>query len=261
VTEHVERLRKRGLQVWQIPLDEIHTISGFNPRTTKNTKDIDDLKAFMRLSKNRRNLPPIRLVERGGTLFLVQGHRRLRAARELAAEGELITYLNGVIEPDADEYTLLAGAMAENQGLNLTPVEEARAFARMIDKGGWSVAEIAEKVGRSQAHIYNRLKLLEGSRKIQTALSEGTLTPSEAVDIVKRAEKRGVSQGAVLKVHRVTKRARSQVRYHRGTTENHIRSVVGPLVEEYGVELVLDVIRATPAFFAEAEVEASDIDI
>ena len=249
-------VHKRGLDVWRIPLDEIHTIAGFNPRTHKNTKDIHDLKEFMRSPRNRRNLPPIRLVQRGGKLYLIQGHRRLRAARELAGEGELIQYLNGIIEPDADEYTLLAGTIAENQGLALTPIEEARAYGRMITRGGWSVTEIAERVGRSVTHIYNRLKLLESSRRVQSALEIGAISTTEAIEVVKTAQARGLPQSTVLKVHRFTKDARRQARYHRGTAENHIRSVVGPLVEKYGVALVIEVIQGTEVFFAgESEAE------
>lgn len=254
-------VRKRGLAVWQVPLDEIHTLAGFNPRTARNTRDVEDLKEFMRSPRNRRNLPPIRLIERAGMLYLIQGHRRLRAARELAAEGELIGYLHGVIEPDADDFTLLAGAIAENQGVALTAIEEARAFGRMVVKGGWSVVEIAERVGRSVAHIYNRLKLLESSKKVRSALEEGAISATEAVEVVKTAERRGLPQATVLKVHRFTKDARRQARYHRGTAENHIRSVVGPLVEAYGVAMVIEVIQATEIFFADVDTATTSVEI
>ena len=245
--------RKRGLTVWQIPLEDIHTISGFNPRTRQNTMDVADLKEYMRLPKNRRNLPPIRLVKRSGKLYLIQGHRRLRAARELTQEGELIPYLNGIIEPDADEYTLLAGALAENQGMNLTPIEEARAFMRMVTKGGWNVQEIAQHIGKSPTHVYNRLKLVESGKKVQSALEEGRLSVAEALKVVQQARKRGVTEASVLKVHEATKANRARARSHRGTDENYIRGIVGPLIEEFGVELVLEVIQATPAFFADGE--------
>ena len=241
--------RKRGLTVWQIPLGEIHTISGFNPRTHQNTRDVADLKDYMRSPKNRRNLPPIRLVKRGGKLYLIQGHRRLRAARELTQEGEVIPYLNGIIEPDADEYTLLAGALAENQGMNLTPIEEARAFLRMVNKGGWSAQEIAQHIGKSITHVYNRLKLVESSKKVRSAVEEGLITPTEALKVVQQAKKRGVTEASVLKTHQATKVNRLRARSHRGTDENYIRGIVGPLIEEFGVELVIEVIQATPAFF------------
>lgn len=253
--------RKRGLTVWQIPLDEIHTIAGFNPRTRHNTMDVADLKDYMRSPRNRRNLPPIRLVKRGSKLYLIQGHRRLRAARELTQEGEVIPYLHGIIEPDADEYTLLAGALAENQGMNLTPIEEARAFLRMVNKGGWNVQEIAAHIGKSPTHVYNRLKLVESGKKVQSAVEEGMLSATEALKVIKQARQRGVTQASVLKTHQETKYNRARARSHRGTDENYIRGIVGPLIEEFGVDLVIEVIQATPAFFAEGAEPVVSLEI
>jgi len=251
----------RGQVIWRLPIEQIQTISNFNPRSAKNTNDVDDLMEYMKSPKNRRNLPPIRVVERQGTYFLTQGHRRLKAARKLNEEGVNVPYLLGVIEADADEFHLLAAAIAENQGLPLTPMEEAKAFRKMLDKGGWSVAELAQHVGKSGQHVYNRLHLLRSGPSVQKALDEGAIAVKDAVDIVKRADRTGVRQGQALRVHRSVKVDRRKLRQHRQTEENEIRSTLLPLVDTHGYEKVLQVLESIPEFLADRDLAAGQAPV
>lgn len=244
---------RKDATVWRIPLEAIHTIAGFNPRGAKNTNEVEDLMNFMRHRKNRRKLTPIHLVERQGMLYLTQGHRRLKAAQKLCQEGVNVSWLPGFIDDDADEFILLAEAMAENQGVPLTALEEARTYKKMLDKGGWSVQEVSTKTGRSPQHIYNRLHLLDASPALQRAVADGKISMTQAVKVVKKARDTGQTQAQVLRVHQASHVDLRANPGHRATVMNHIRGLILPLVDRYGYALVLEVLESIPGFLEEKE--------
>ena len=66
-----------------------------------------------------------------------------------------------VVRDADDRDTLLLGLVENVAREDLTPVEEARAYAVLLDEFGLSLGEIAERVGRSKPSVSNRLRLLE----------------------------------------------------------------------------------------------------
>ena len=111
----------------------------------------------------------------GGMYELVAGERRWRAAR---AAG-LATVPALVRETDERDSLLLA--LVENAAReDLSPLEEARAYAVLHDEFGLSLGEIAERVGRSQPAVSNKLRLLELPDDVTAHLDEGRLTEGHA---------------------------------------------------------------------------------
>src|SRR5439155_22489020 len=91
-----------------------------------------------------------------GGYELIAGERRWRAARE-AGVGSVPALVR---EPDDRDSVLLA--LVENVAREqLAPVEEARAYAVLVDEFELSLGEVAERVGRSKPAVSNRLRLLE----------------------------------------------------------------------------------------------------
>lgn len=112
----------------------------------------------------------------GGARYeLIAGERRLRAAREAGLET-----VPAVVRPADDRDTLLLGLVENVARENLTPVEEARAYAVLSDEFGLSLGEIGEQVGRSKPSVSNRLRLLELPDEVLGMLDRQLLTEGHA---------------------------------------------------------------------------------
>ena len=79
-----------------------------------------------------------------------------------------------------DRDTLLLGLVENVARENLSPVEEARAYASLIDEFELSLGEVAERVGRSKPSVSNRVRLLELPEDVLWMLARGDLTEGHA---------------------------------------------------------------------------------
>jgi ParB family chromosome partitioning protein len=116
----------------------------------------------------------VRPREAGG-YELIAGERRWRAAREAG-----VPTLPALVR-DADERDALLLGLVENVAREqLSPVEEARAYALLLDEFGLSLGEIGERVGRSKPSVSNRLRLLELPDDVLAMLERGELSEGHA---------------------------------------------------------------------------------
>ena len=120
-------------------------------------------------------LQPLTVRDRGGFYELVAGERRLRAAR-IAGLREVPCLVAEVGEEDA---ALLA--LIENlQRRDLDYMEEAAAIARLIGRYGLSQQQAADKLGKSQPAIANKLRLLRLAPPVIDCLRQYGLTERHA---------------------------------------------------------------------------------
>ena len=91
-----------------------------------------------------------------GGYELIAGERRWRAAREAGIDD-----LPAVVREADDRETLLLGLVENVAREDLSPVEEARAYAVLIDEFDLSLGDVAERVGKSKPTVSNRIRLLE----------------------------------------------------------------------------------------------------
>ncbi len=102
---------------------------------------------------------------------LIAGERRLRAARLAGLE-----YIPALVRP-ADEIASLEIALAENVAReDLNSIEEAQAYASLVDEFGLTHERVAELVGRSRAAVSNLLRLLELPDEVRLMLEQGELS-------------------------------------------------------------------------------------
>jgi ParB family transcriptional regulator, chromosome partitioning protein len=120
-------------------------------------------------------LQPVVVRPRPEGYELIAGERRWRAAR---AAG-LATVPALVREAD-DRETLLLGLVENVARKQLSPVEEARAYAMLIDDFKLSLGEVAGRVGRSKPAVSNRVRLLELSEDVLELLAGGQLSEGHA---------------------------------------------------------------------------------
>lgn len=156
----------------RIPVDLVDP----NPRQPRSLVHDDALKGLADSVRERGVLQPV-LVRplRGGRYELIAGERRWRAAREAGVE-----ILPALVRDADDRDSLLLGLIENVAREELSPVEEARAYALLTDEFGLSLGEIAERVGGSKPGVSNRVRLLELSDDILSMVERGELTEGHA---------------------------------------------------------------------------------
>ncbi|MCA9653725.1 MAG: ParB/RepB/Spo0J family partition protein [Myxococcales bacterium] len=106
---------------------------------------------------------------------IVAGERRWRAAQQ-AGLHEVPVVVRRV---DDDERLELA--LVENiQRADLNPIEEARAYAQLLQLRGWTQEQLAERVGKDRSTVANALRLLRLPDKVQELVREGRLSMGHA---------------------------------------------------------------------------------
>lgn len=150
----------------------------------------DDLGALEELAKSILDvgiLQPIVARRHAGELVIVMGHRRHAAAKLAGLRKVPVIIRATAMDPD----DVLAAMLVENgQRLDLDPIEEARALARLKRNDKATDQLLAERISKSQAYVSGRLALLSLTPQQQAAVRAGTLS-------LHRAVKLGRDQGGV----------------------------------------------------------------
>ncbi len=156
----------------QLPVDAIHP----NPRQPRRRFDSDAGAGLADSVRAAGVVQPVLVRPRtAGGYELIAGERRWRAARD----AKLKTVPAVVREAD-DRETLLLGLVENVAREDLSPVEEARAFAVVLDEFGLSLGDLAERVGKSKPAVSNRVRLLELPEDVLKMVERGQLTEGHA---------------------------------------------------------------------------------
>jgi ParB family chromosome partitioning protein len=111
----------------------------------------------------------------GGGYELIAGERRWRAAREAG-----VAAVPAVVREADDREALLLGLVENVAREQLSPVEEARAYAVLLDEFELSLGDVCAQVGKSKPTVSNRLRLLELPDDVLAMLDRGELTEGHA---------------------------------------------------------------------------------
>jgi ParB family chromosome partitioning protein len=110
---------------------------------------------------------------------IVAGHRRAAALRKLRW-----TTTEVIIRPPMRPDEVLAAMLIENgQRAGLDPIEEARAIRTLGAQHGWTDAEVARKIGRSQNYVSRRLALLQLDPDEQERIRAGEMGLTAGSDL------------------------------------------------------------------------------
>lgn len=133
-------------------------------------------------------ISPITVRRVGERYVIIAGERRWRAAR-MAGLSEI-----PVIIISADDKKAAEIALVENiQRSDLNPVEEAQAYAALIDQYGMTQEEVAEQIGKSRSSVTNSLRLLDLPDAVLSMLAAGKLSSGHAKVLL------GIKDGEKLK--------------------------------------------------------------
>ena len=109
---------------------------------------------------------------------ILAGERRYRASL-LAG----LTSIPAVVKQLSDQEMMVQSIIENLQRENLNPIEEARAFESLVEKG-FTHAEIADKMGKSRPHISNSIRLLSLPEQILSEVENGKLSQAHARSLV-----------------------------------------------------------------------------
>ena len=159
-------------QVQEIAVDEIRA-NRYQPRQNFDEAALEDLSESIRQYGILQPLIVRRLPEKG--YELIAGERRLRAARKAGLE-KVPALVREYNDAEISEIALIENIQREN--LNI--IEEAEAYAFLMQNFQLTQEMLAKKVGRSRPHIANSLRLLELAEPVQDKLIAGELLMGQA---------------------------------------------------------------------------------
>ena len=106
---------------------------------------------------------------------IIAGERRFRALQSLQK-----SHADVIIRDMSDEETAVVALIENIQRENLSVVEEAEAYKKLLEIGNTTQSELAKSLGKSQSFIANKLRLLKLAPKVIVRLREGKITERHA---------------------------------------------------------------------------------
>jgi ParB family transcriptional regulator, chromosome partitioning protein len=156
----------------ELPVDAIHA----NPRQPRKRFDADAGNGLAESVRAQGVVQPVLVRSRAaGGYELIAGERRWRAAREAG-----LNTVPAVVRDADDRDTLLLGLVENVARESLSPVEEARAYAVLLDEFALGLGDVAEKVGKSKPVVSNRVRLLELPEDVLGMLERRQLSEGHA---------------------------------------------------------------------------------
>ena len=149
-----------------------------NPRTQFDEAKLNEL---ARSIKKSGVIQPLLVRPLSDTSFeLIAGERRLRASQRAG-----LVKVPCVVR-EMGESELLEAQIVENaQREEVNPMDEARALKRLRERLDYDVLEIAERIGKSEAYVYNQLKLCSLPDEVQDLIFRGGLSKGVAWEIIR----------------------------------------------------------------------------
>lgn len=155
-----------------VNINSIH-VSPLQPR---KEFDAEAIKALAASIKEKGILQPLIVrKDKEDGYELIAGERRLRAAKE-AGLTEIPIIIKELDDKEVLEIALVENLLREN----LSPIEEANAYQKLIENFSHTQEKIADIVGKSRSYIANTLRLLSLPDKVKNYISEGKISAGHA---------------------------------------------------------------------------------
>lgn len=164
-------------EVIHIPIDQI-TPNQFQPRTVFNE---DKIKELAQTIHTHGMIQPIVVrTSTEDTYEIIAGERRWRASQVLEWEK-----IPAIIRNMTDTETASVALIENLQREELTVIEEAKAYEQLLEMHDLTQEALAQRLGKSQSTIANKLRLLKLSDVVQAELLNKTITERHARALMK----------------------------------------------------------------------------
>lgn len=228
----------RRADAMKVQLEDLHEEPGFNLRTEGEALEasINSLAEFVAAGGQ---IPPLEVRPRAeGGVWLVDGHRRRRALLKLDAEGRLPRTPNKerpevleawvpVIAFEGSDADRVARIITSQENEKLSPQELAEGYKR-LRAFGWSVEQIAAKVGKTRQHVEQVLTVGNANTDVQNLVAAGHVSATTAAQVVRE---HGDSAGKLLGAELLKAQASGKKRVTAG-------SMKGPSIPKPRLEAV-----------------------
>lgn len=175
-------------EVRQISVAEI-VPNRFQPRIVFDDERITELAQTI---KTHGVIQPIIVRERNGKFEIIAGERRWRAVTKLGWQS-----IPAIIKEFNDSQTASVALIENLQREGLTAIEEAMAYSKLLELHGLTQESLAQRLGKGQSTVANKLRLLQLPQKVQEAIMHRTISERHARALL--ALKIKASQEKVLK--------------------------------------------------------------
>lgn len=163
-------------EVQQVPLELLHS-NPFQPRREFLPEELEELASSIR---SHGILQPIVARPASGGFEIVAGERRVRACRILG-----FATIPAVVKDLEDGEVALLALVENLQREDLNCLEEARGYQRLLEEFGFTQEALAQKVGKNQSTVANKLRLLRLPVEVQNFISRGIITERHARALLK----------------------------------------------------------------------------
>lgn len=173
-TESVEETVREAIH--QIPIDDI-VPNRFQPRTVFDEDKIDELS---RTIHTHGIIQPIVVREyESGKFEIIAGERRWRAMKKLGWDT-----VPAILKQMNDTETASVALIENLQREELSPIEEAMAYGKLLELHNLTQEALAQRLGKGQSTIANKLRLLKLPQEVQDALLAKVITERHARSLI-----------------------------------------------------------------------------
>lgn len=170
-------------EIKKIPVSKIIP-NRFQPRTIFDEEKIEELALTIH---THGIIQPIVVREcEDGKFEIIAGERRWRAVQKLGW-----SEIPAIVKNLNDKETASVALIENLQREELTPIEEAMAYAKLLELHNLTQEALAQRLGKGQSTIANKLRLLKLPQEVQEALLQRTITErhARALIVLKDKEK------------------------------------------------------------------------
>ena len=158
-------------EIIDIPIEELR-VNPYQPRKYFNDEALAELAASI---KEHGVFQPIIVKQSIKGYEIVAGERRYRASKMAG-----LTSIPAIVRAFTDEQMMEIALLENLQRENLSAIEEAIAYKRMIEQLSLTQDELSRKVGKSRSHITNILGLLRLPKEVQQLVAEDKISMGHA---------------------------------------------------------------------------------
>jgi ParB family chromosome partitioning protein len=158
-------------EVKYIPVDQI-TSSPYQPRSVFDDDRIDELSQTIR---THGVIQPIVVRKTGSSYQLIAGERRWRAAKKIG-----MATIPAIVREMSDTQAASVALIENLQREGLTAIEEALAYQQLIELHGLTQESLAQRLGKGQSTVANKLRLLHLPEDVQEALMQRKISERHA---------------------------------------------------------------------------------
>ena len=163
-------------EIIEVSLDDIIP-NRFQPRLSFDETALNELAKSIR---QHGIIQPLVLRKIGDKFEIIAGERRYKAAY-IAGLSKVPAVIIDLNDNESAEV-----AIVENiQRKNLSPIEEAKSYKKLLDRGYLTQDELASRMGKTQGSISNKLRLLNLPKDVQDALLNNQISERHARSLLK----------------------------------------------------------------------------